>query len=399
MDDVPAGPASPVLRRPSLSVVVPVRNGGRDFERCLQRLRGSSLADYELIVVDDASTDQSAATAGEAGATLLRLPVPRGPAAARNLGAQAASSQLIFFLDADVAVHPETLARSLARFERDPSLCALFGSYDDQPAAPGLVSQYRNLLHHFVHQQGVFQDGIRPAHTFWTGCGAIRRSVFLEYGGFDPRLYPRPAIEDIELGYRLTRTGHRIVLARDVLATHMKRWTLREMIRTDIFRRGVPWMLLIKRSGTIETDLNVKADQKVCVALTGLALLAGAICAFFPWAWAAVAAALTSIVLLNIRFLGFLARRKGLIFATAALPLHLIYYCCCGLSVVIAESLWLLERGDHGAIRSAALTRADAGAPPIKPPERLGWTRRFARWKPRTQKSPTTRVEQSRERR
>ena len=187
------------------------------------------------------------------------------------------SSALIFFLDADVAVHRETLVRALARFERDPSLSALFGSYDDCPAAPGFVSQYRNLLHHFVHQQGVFRDEIRPAHTFWTGCGMIRRSVFLEFGGFDPRLYPRPAIEDIELGYRLTRAGHRIVLARDVLATHMKRWTLPEMIRTDIFRRGVPWMLLIKRYGTIETDLNVKLGQKACVALTGLAALAGAL--------------------------------------------------------------------------------------------------------------------------
>ena len=90
----------------------------------------------------------------------------------------------------------------------------------------------------------------------------IRREVFLAFGGFDPRLYPRPAIEDIELGYRLTRAGHRIVLAHNVLATHMKRWTLREMVRTDIFRRGVPWMLLIKRTGTVETDLNVKAAQK-----------------------------------------------------------------------------------------------------------------------------------------
>jgi GT2 family glycosyltransferase len=397
MDDVPAGPASPLLRRPSLSVVVPVRNGGRDFERCLQRLRGSSLTDYELIVVDDASTDQSAATAGKAGATVLRLPAPRGPAAARNLGAQAASSQLIFFLDADVAVHRETLARALARFERDPSLCALFGSYDDRPAAPGLVSQYRNLLHHFVHQQGTFQNEIRPAHTFWTGCGAIRRGVFLEYGGFDPRLYPRPAIEDIELGYRLTRTGHKIVLARDVLATHMKRWTLREMIRTDIFRRGVPWMLLIKRSGTIETDLNVKADQKACVALTGLALLSGVIGAVFPWAWAVTAAAMALIVLLNIAFFGFLARRKGLIFATAALPLHLIYYCCCGLSVVIAESFWLLQGPSKGAVRKAGGARADAGAVPIPPPERIRWPRRFARWRARAEKAPAARPEHSRE--
>jgi glycosyltransferase involved in cell wall biosynthesis len=384
MDDVPAGPASPVLRRPSLSVVVPVRNGGRDFGHCLQRLRGSDMDDFELIVVDDGSTDDSAARALDAGAILLRLPSPRGPAAARNVGAQAASSQLIFFLDADVAVHRETLLRASVRFERDPLLSALFGSYDDKPAAPGLVSQYRNLLHHFVHQQGVFHDGVRPAHTFWTGCGMIRRSVFLEYGGFDPRLYPRPAIEDIELGYRLTRAGHRIALARDVLATHMKRWTLSEMIRTDIFRRGVPWMLLIKRYGTIETDLNVKLGQKACVALTGLAVLTGAFGVLVPWAWAVSGVALILIVLLNVGFFAFLARRKGLVFATGALPLHLVYYCCCGLSVVIAESYWLLRGRANGAAPTPLSGRADRGDRSIPRPAWIRWARRLSSWRVRS---------------
>ncbi len=336
MDDVPASPASPGPWRPSLSVVVPVRNGGRDFGRCLQRLRDSSLADFELIVVDDGSIDDSAAIAHQAGATVVRNPTPQGPAAARNLGAKTASASLIFFLDADVAVHPETLGRALARFDAVPELAALFGSYDDTPAARGLVSQYRNLLHHFVHQTGPFLDNIRPVHTFWTGCGIIRRDLFLEFGGFDPRLYPRPAIEDIELGYRLTRAGHRIALARDVLATHMKRWTLREMVRTDIFQRGVPWMLLIKRTGMVETDLNVKANQKACVALTGLSLLAAVCSLVIPWAAFGAVMGLAVIVVLNRPFFTFLARRRGPGFALAALPLHLVYYCCCGLSVVIA---------------------------------------------------------------
>ncbi len=70
---------------------------------------------------------------------------------------------------------PKRLGGPWPGSRRDPALTALFGSYDDAPAAPGLVSQYRNLLHHFVHQQGVFRDEIRPAHTFWTGCGMIRR--------------------------------------------------------------------------------------------------------------------------------------------------------------------------------------------------------------------------------
>src|SRR5262249_46521609 len=288
----------------------------------------------------DGSTDDSAAVARRAGAIVVRNPTPQGPAAARNLGAQAATAPLIFFLDADVAVHPETLGRALARFDADPGLSARVGSYDDEPAAPGLVSQYRNLLHHFVHQDGPFRDDVRPAHTFWTGCGVIRRERFLEFGGFDPRLYPRPAIEDIELGYRLTRAGHRIALARDVLATHLKRWTLREMIRTDIFRRGVPWMLLIKRYGAIETDLNVKLGQKVCVALTGLSMLAGGAAMLYPWAAVFSGISLVLIILLNLSFFTFLARRKGIAFAAGALPLHLLYYCCCGISVVIAECLW-----------------------------------------------------------
>jgi len=364
MDDVPAGPASPGPRRPSLSVVVPVRNGGRDFECCLRRLRDALRADFELIVVDDGSTDHSAGIARDARAMVVRLPTPQGPAAARNLGAKAAAAPLIFFLDADVAVHPETLSRALARFDADPGLSALFGSYDDAPAAPGLISQYRNLLHHFVHQNGPFHENVRPAHTFWTGCGMIRRDLFIEFGGFDPRLYPRPAIEDIELGYRLTRAGHRIVLARDVLATHMKRWTLFEMVRTDIFRRGVPWMLLIKRTGTVETDLNVKANQKASVALTGLTLLAAACGVRFPWAAVGAAMGLAAIVALNRPFFAFLVQRRGLAFAGAALPLHLLYYCCCGLSVVIATIHWHLVRPRNPAVGTDRHDRADRGTVP-----------------------------------
>lgn len=197
MDDVPASPASPEPLRPSLSVVVPVRNGGRDFGRCLQRLRDSYLANFELIVVDDGSTDHSAAMARQAGAIVVCNPKPQGPAAARNLGAKAASA---CSSSSSMRTSPSTPKRwaALARFDADPGLAALFGSYDDTPAARGLVSQYRNLLHHFVHQNGPFLDNIRPAHTFWTGCGIIRRDLFLEFGGFDPRLYPRPAIEDID---------------------------------------------------------------------------------------------------------------------------------------------------------------------------------------------------------
>src|SRR5262249_2810616 len=149
---------SPRPRRPPLSVVIPVNNGGRDLERCLRGLRDSTWTDYELVVVDDGSTDGTAAMAESFGARVVRNPSRVGPAGARNAGALKSSAPWIFFLDADVAVDADAIARAMARVHADPGLAGLFGSYDDRPSAPGLVSQFRNLLHHYVHQSGEFRD-------------------------------------------------------------------------------------------------------------------------------------------------------------------------------------------------------------------------------------------------
>ena len=115
-----------------------------------------------------------------------------------------------------MCVRSDTIARIRRRFEMDPRLDALIGSYDDEPASAGFASQYKNLLHHFVHQHGR-----EEAATFWTGCGAIRREVFAAAGGFDES-YTRPCIEDIELGHRLRQRGRRIVLDPALQVKHLK---------------------------------------------------------------------------------------------------------------------------------------------------------------------------------
>jgi len=296
-------------------------------------------------VVDDGSTDGSAALAESWGARVVRHDRPLGPAAARNAGAEAALAPLVFFLDADVELHTDALALAIERFAACPDLAALFGSYDDQPTGRGLVSQFRNLLHHYIHQRGSFAQGARPAHTFWTGCGAIRKAVFHSLGGFDPHLYRRPAIEDIELGYRITRAGLKIELVRAIQATHLKRWSLREVIRTDIFQRGVPWMFLIKREQVKEADLNVSHSQRASVAATGLGLLALFAAPWKPGVGVLALASVLTIILLNLDLYKFLIQKRGWLFAVASIPLHAVYFCCCGLSVVIALVLWYLPGG------------------------------------------------------
>ena len=291
--------------RPSLAVIVPATDRPATLERCLAALRWSTAPPDELIVVD--------------------RPAGAGPAQARNAGVARAKSEVVAFVDADVEVLPDSLARLRALFAADPGLVGAFGSYDDAPAAPGAVSQFRNLLHHHVHSTSP-----GPAETFWAGLGAVRRDAFLAAGGFAADRFAEPSIADIELGVRLRAAGGRIELDPGVRCKHLKRWSLAEMVRSDLVRRGVPWVRLeLERRGTT-TALNLAWRHR----LSALAALAAVIAtaARRPVAAAAAAGALIG---LNASFYGLLRRRGGLGLAAVGLPLHALHLLVAAVSVPV----------------------------------------------------------------
>ena len=259
---------------PALSVIIPVHNSADHLERCLSNLAQSDYTDYECIVVDDGSTDGSAQVAERHGYRVVRTPQKSGPAAARNRGMQEASAEILYFFDSDVCIKPDTLGRVVERFAAEPNIDALIGSYDDEPGEPDFLSQYRNLFHHWIHQ-GASED----ATTFWSGCGAIRKRALLEYGGFDED-YRRPSIEDIELGYRMKADGRKIRLDKQLRVKHLKRWTFWQILRTDVFDRGIPWTELILRYPDVPAALNITLDQRLNVVLAHLLAIAIAAATF-----------------------------------------------------------------------------------------------------------------------
>ncbi len=327
----------------SLSIVIPVYNGGSDFEKCLVAVRRSTFTDYELIVVDVGSTDDSRQVAAEYGARVLSLQGGKnGPGFARNRGVEIATGSRILFLDADVCVHTDTLEKVVQYFDSDPSVDAVIGSYDDQPADQGFLSQYKNLFHHYIHQ-----NARRQASTFWSGCGAIKKAVFLEYRGFD-ETYERPSIEDIELGFRL-RAGERIIhLTKEIQVTHLKRWTFWGLLRTDFFDRAIPWTLLMLRDKTFAADLNLRASHQLSVVILYALLLLSGVTVFLgshlswldPRATGTMAAVLCGmVILLNRHLYLFFARTRSWLFAIRALPMHWFYYLYSGAAVAIALTL------------------------------------------------------------
>ncbi|WP_426195249.1 glycosyltransferase family 2 protein [Massilia sp. DWR3-1-1] len=337
----PHGGANPA----AIAVIMPVYNGSAFLARSLAPLtamlaRGEVA---ELIVVDDGSTDDSMLLARAAGATVMTSGGRLGPGAARNVGARAAGAAILWFVDADVVVHAQAAERIGAVFggAGGAPLAALFGSYDDEPAAPGFFSQYKNLAHHHQHQRS---GG--ASSSFWAGCGAVRSAAFAAVGGFDGARYPQPSIEDIDMGARMAALGMPVVLDPAILCTHLKVWRLKELLATDILRRALPWSRLILARGTLRDELNVRHSERWRALLAALFLSALAAPLLAPPLPALLCAALLggAAIGANHRLFSLFRRRHGSRFALLAMAFHQLVYVYSGAVFAFCWVEWRLGR-------------------------------------------------------
>ena len=274
--------------------MVPATDDPPTLERCVAAIEAATDAPDEIIVVT--------------------TPPGSGPAAARNAGVARARGEVVVFVDSDVVVQDDVFSRIRAAFASDPGLVAVFGSYDDQVWTSETITGFRNLLHHIVHQRSR-----GDVHSFWAGLGAVRRAAFDEVGGFDAARYPRPSIEDVELGTRLAGRG-RIRLDPDLRGTHLKRWTLSTMVRTDFANRGVPWVVLLVETRRVPATLNLGVRERAS-AVAALAIAYG-LARRRPGVFASGIAASAA---LNLDLLSLLHRRLGVRGAVVGAGLHTLH--------------------------------------------------------------------------
>jgi GT2 family glycosyltransferase len=328
----------------TFSVIIPATDRPPTLERCLAAIEAAAEAPAEVIVVDG--------------------PPGMGPAAARNAGVARATGSILVFVDSDVEVHADVFERIRARFEREPELAAVFGSYDDLPSVHGVVSSFRNMLHHYVHQSS---GGL--ATTFWAGLGAVRRDSFVAIDGFDDWRFRSPSVEDIELGLRLAAAGGLIRLDPEIKGTHLKHWRLQTMLLTDLLYRGMPWTALLLERGPRAARLNLRGSSGVAALAFVLAIasLAGRRPRLaYPLALAYLT--------INLPFYRLMARRTGTKGGAAAVALLGVH----NLASLGSAPLGVAAFAAHH-VRSSGprATRLTFHAPPTT--RRARATRRFRR--------------------
>jgi len=294
---------------PRISIVMPVYNAEGLLDECLAAVRATTGVAYEVIVVDDTSSDRSPAIAEAHGCRVVPSGGRLGPGRARNIGAEVARGDILFFIDSDVMIRPDTLARLSEAFE-DPEIDGAMAVQAPEMRFRNPCSLYKNLWMYHTYARRAGED----VPLFYTTAAAIRRQAFVDSGGFDLN-YTNPNIEDTDFGQKLARMGYRIRIFPDLEVEHVKGYDLAGLLRVDFLRSmSLARLKLRKRSETgVANDTSVPTGYIISVplALLGLAALLGGLITSQTAFFGALVLALIAIVMLNVPFLRLLHRYGG----------------------------------------------------------------------------------------
>lgn len=310
-----------------ISIIIPAYNSEKTIEKLLISLRKSTFSDYEIIVVDDHSTDNTGEIARKYSDTVITLKKRSGPARARNIGAEKAKGDILLFLDADVVVNADQLGYVSRRFQENQEMKALVGIYSKEPENDGFFPKYKAL-----EAYSWFQGGIKFLEAFDSHSAVIRREVFDELGGFDT-VYKDALIEDFEFGYRVSKkypiyldTNLQVAHHFPSFLTNAKRYSQRTFFWVKLF---------LKRR---------KFDKAVATPKEGISKLSS-IGSFFslfliPF-WPPVGITVFLLLffiyfLLSFNFFSFCLKEEGSIFTIRAIGTHYLNSIIIGTSALFA---------------------------------------------------------------
>jgi GT2 family glycosyltransferase len=232
------GPFPADRPRPRISVIVCSHDGSRTLRDCCEGLRELDYPDFEVIVVDDGSSDATAAVAEEHGFRVIRTP-HRGLGSARNTGLAAATGEIVAYLDDDARPDPDWLSHLAGTFSRSDHVGV--GGPNLTPAGDGPIAQC------VAHSPG------NPTHVLLTdeeaehlpGCNmAFRKSALEAIGGFDPRF--RTAGDDVDVCWRLRERGWTLGFSPAATVWHHRRSSVTAYLKQQRGYGGAERLLAAK---------------------------------------------------------------------------------------------------------------------------------------------------------
>ncbi|MCL6471421.1 MAG: glycosyltransferase [Firmicutes bacterium] len=340
----------------SISVIIPNHNKGTALEKCLEAVFASKYENYEVIVVDDCSTDNSLEIAARFPCKVIGLSEHSGAARARNIGAGNSNGEILFFIDSDCLLQENTLsAVNQSMAQHSGLLTVIGGTYTRLPFDRTFFSTFQSIFVNYFETKNNEPDYIA------THAMAIYASLFKVIGGFEEHFLP--ILEDVEFSHRLRRSGCRLVMDADILVQHVFNFSLLKSLRNAL-KKSMYWIMysirnrdLLADSGTASIELKINgALYIICLIAASLSLLF-----WNPVFLVLAATSLITNLLINRGLLAAFYKTGGLLFALMASLYYATLYPAAiwaGTSAGFVKYVWALKtQGSLLNVLTATLRR------------------------------------------
>ena len=304
-----------------ISVIIPNHNGGGTIGDCLEAVFASDHGDFEVIVVDDCSVDDSIDVIKRFPCKLVRLDRHSGAAKARNAGAWQSRGDILFFTDADCLLQHDTLTVVSESISLEDSNVVVGGTYTLVPHDNRFFSRFQSVFINYSETKQAANPDYLATHAL-----AIHARTFRDNHGFAEDFLP--ILEDVEFSHRLRRAGYRLVLSPAIQVRHIFNYSLYRSLRNAI-RKARYWTLyslqhrdLFRDSGTASTELKLNVVAYLACALLVFGYFASG--NSVPLVLATMALAINAWVSRGL--LKAFYRAAGLGFASAAALYYVLLY-------------------------------------------------------------------------
>ncbi len=315
------GPSLNLPAAPFISIVIPNHNGERTIGRCLEAALASSYPSFEVVVVDDCSSDGSVAIIEKHPCRLIRLSQHGGASKARNTGARNSSAGLCFFIDNDCLLQPDTLAKAAAAYREEGGGTVIGGTYTLLPYDEQFFSIFQSVYIHYSETKNPQDPDYIATHAM-----LIAKEVFEKSGGFDEHFMP--ILEDVEFCHRLKKEGVRLRMVPEIQVQHIFNFSLLSSMRNG-FRKSRYWFAYSMKNRDLLADSGTASlEFKFNVVSLFVVLLLVAVATLLQ-SWFFVLPALMLAggnVYFNRGILQAFYRARGTFFAIAAMLYYTLVY-------------------------------------------------------------------------
>lgn len=309
-----------------ITIIIPYYRNAQHIRKVVEAVQNALLKAQttisEILIIDDKSDENLAEILNPLDVKIIKLPKRSGVSRARNAGAKAAQYPYLLFIDSDVIIQPDSIAKCLARMQLEPALSVITGIYDVKTIQPFLLDQFFGSYAVYSWNSADPQREVHLSSVAWSQFLFIKRSVFEYTGGFDVSVV-QPCLEDVEFSIRLSTLEQKICLDKTIQNTHLKKNSLKSFT-ANYFNKTLMWAEL-KHEWRNFYYTGFESKEKVASLFATWVFIGATMSGFLainptPFIWTSILSAALFLIA-NRRYAKYARQLYGALFTIKALGL------------------------------------------------------------------------------